>query len=266
MLQRNTLFSLPGAKTWIRLKKPSAVSQYWFGIWLSASVLPAASVRPNFPCGRRLPIINAIEVCRLAGLSGWLVLSVLVPFANLFVPLYVALKLSQRFGTSDVFGVALGLTGFLLLPWLGFGPREIQSPSVSVDSRAEPTSSEATAPIMPLVAVIQRDEETDEQLRRRESRTRMIVLSAAYGCGLLSLPGLLIVGMMAFGGATQDQVARAGAVAITTFAIPISLLVAMVGGWILHSRKKYTVATTLVLLPIANVVALVGSLVWVFAV
>lgn len=242
-----------------------ALIGWYFVVSIGAAGCLRKAARPVWKAF--VPVVNAIEICRLAGLSGWFVLCVFVPFANLFVPLYVALKLAQGFGTSDVFGIALGLSGFLLLPVLGFGRREIQCSDVAKpasDELIERIGCKATLPPM-LVATVIHDDDGINDKRRRESRTRMIVLSAAYGCGLLMVPGLLIVGTMAFGGATPDQVARAGAVAITTCLVPMSLLMALVGGWILHARKKYAVATALVLLPIVNVVGVVGSLVWVFA-
>ena len=208
-----------------------------------------------------VPVLNAVEVCRMAGLSGWLVMSVFVPIANLFVPFYVGMKLSQRFGASDATGILLGFSGFSLLPVFGLSrwqyqvaveDHQIASTSLLSDARSPYASSQS------LISEKPKDQ-------HQESRTRMIVLSLFYGFGLLCIPGALIVGTMAFGGATQAQVDDAGPVVGLLCLTPVSLLTALIGGWILHSRRRYSAATSLVALPVLNALAAFAGFIWVLA-
>ena len=206
-----------------------------------------------------VPIINAIELCRLAGLSGWLVLSCFVPIANLFVPIYVALKVAQRFGASDLVGIALGLSGFTLLPILGHNRWQYQSDerfSRSTASTNKFSDVNTVSAGQPPIRIESNDE-------RRASRIRMIVLTLFYSFSLLCIPGMMIIGAMAFGGATPAQVEQAGPVVGLFCLTPLSLLIALVGGWILHAREEYRAATSLVALPLLNALGVFFGFIWV---
>ena len=49
-----------------------------------------------------VPVLNAVELCHVAGLSGWFVLSVFVPIVNLFVPVYVAFETGRTFRSIGI--------------------------------------------------------------------------------------------------------------------------------------------------------------------
>ena len=211
-----------------------------------------------------IPVVNAVQVCRLAGLSGAWVLAVFVPILNLFGPLYVVMKLSRRFGHSEFRGVVVWLSGFTLLPILAVGADDTRLPLPDTSDVANPVQHRTASPFAPpgtAAAVQQRPADT----QHRNSRLRMIALSCFYGFGLLCVPGLLIIGTMSFGGATQKQVDDAGLVAGLMCLTPVSLLIAFAGGWILHARQCYSAASLLVALPILNGIAVCAGFVWVFS-
>ena len=228
---------------------------------IGAAVCFRKAGRPVFKAF--IPVLNAVEFCRLAGLSGAWVLAVFVPMLNLFAPLYIAMKLAQRFGHSEFLGVVVWLSGFTLLPVLalmssGYQPQPAATSAVEYAVESHTTSPYAT----PRITTVS---PSPTDAKHRSSRIRMIALSCFYGFGLLCVPGLMIVGTMAFGGATQQQIDNAGLVAGLFCLTPISLLVALIGGWILHARRKYSAASSLVALPIMNALAVCVSFVWVLS-
>ena len=191
-----------------------------------------------------VPVVNAVDTCRIAGVSGWWLAAVFVPLLNLVAALYVGLKLTSRFGRSDMFGVALVLSGFTLLPVLGFGRSAY---------RAGPDAA------LPLSAAELQHAGPKEVSGQRESRIRMIVLSVVYGVALLCIPGLLIVGTMAFAGITSAQ-KPAAELSIAILALtPISLLIALIGGWFLHRQHHYRTAVSLVVLPLLNIAGAIAG-------
>ncbi|PRA82491.1 hypothetical protein CQ045_05155 [Microbacterium sp. MYb66] len=69
-----------------------------------------------------IPIVNAIFLLRIAGMSGWWVLLYLVPIANVVLAIVVAVKVGARFGKGGVFSFFLlfvfSFVGYFIL---GFG-------------------------------------------------------------------------------------------------------------------------------------------------
>ena len=69
-----------------------------------------------------IPIVNAIFLLRIAGMSGWWVLLYLVPIANIVLAIIVAIKVGDRFGKGGVFSFFLlfvfSFIGYFIL---GFG-------------------------------------------------------------------------------------------------------------------------------------------------
>ena len=214
-----------------------------------------------------VPVLNGIQLLRLVGLSGWWALAVFVPIANLLLPFYMGLKLAQRFNASDGMGVLLGFSGLSLLPLLALDRWpylvQLESPEEFDDLEFIDCDSHKASPYdAPRYASASQVESSSAV---RSSRIRMIVLSIFYGFGLLCIPGLMIIGTMAFGGATQQQIDNAGLVAGLFCLTPISLLIALIGGWILHVRRRYAAASSLVVLPILNGLAVCASFVWVLS-
>lgn len=63
-----------------------------------------------------IPIVNAIFLLRIAGMSGWWVLLYLVPIANVILAIVVAVKVGDRFGKGGVFSFFL----LFLIPFIGY--------------------------------------------------------------------------------------------------------------------------------------------------
>ena len=160
---------------------------------------------------------------------------------NLAVTIYVALKFAQRFEAPDSLGVALGLTGFGLLPAIGLGKYEYLP--------MRPANTGSPPNVQGTVTTEERPPDHD-----RERRTVMIFLSIMYGLALLSVPGFLVIGTMAFAGTSPNQ--RFGAtVSITSILLsPVSIIIALAGGWVLHKRGHQKLAVSLAILPMLHVV------------
>ena len=110
---------------------------------------------------------------------------------------------------------------------------------------------------------------TQRVLPLYETRSRqvclvlMIVLTVSYVLSLICFPGLMVVGVMALGGATPDQVEQAQVIFVFFLALPVSLLLALVGGWIFFAMKWYWTAPSMAILPILNIFAVAAAIVWV---
>lgn len=63
-----------------------------------------------------IPIVNAIFLLRIAGMSGWWVLLYLVPLANVILAIVVAVKVGDRFGKGGAFSFFL----LFLIPFIGY--------------------------------------------------------------------------------------------------------------------------------------------------
>ncbi|UPL14863.1 DUF5684 domain-containing protein [Microbacterium galbinum] len=63
-----------------------------------------------------IPIVNAIFLLRIAGMSGWWVLLYLVPIANVILAIVVAVKVGDRFGKGGAFSFFL----LFLIPFIGY--------------------------------------------------------------------------------------------------------------------------------------------------
>lgn len=220
--------------------------------WALAVIVGTAGVlrKAGRPMWRALiPGLNAYELCKTAGVSGWWVLTIFVPGANIAACFYVAIRLAERFGASDHTGIALGVTGFGLLPLLAFGSSElINVPGKRLDQPTLRTTAGSKTVL------------TAGGDQRRSAKVRMIVLSMVYGLCLICVPGLVIIGAMAFDGVSQITPPMEVLLALAALA-PISLVVALIGGWVLYHRQQYRWAIGLSALPILNAVALIAGFV-----
>lgn len=79
-----------------------------------------------------IPLYNIFVLCRVAGLSGWLVLLFFIPVANLLTWIYVAHRLAQSFGKGIGHTLGLIFLGALFLPLLGWGEARYQRPTGAV--------------------------------------------------------------------------------------------------------------------------------------
>ena len=71
-----------------------------------------------------LPVMNALGLIRSAAEPNMLIWFLLIPVVNLFVLVYLILKLAQRFKKGWIFGLGLLLLPFVFFPVLGFGDSE----------------------------------------------------------------------------------------------------------------------------------------------
>lgn len=190
-----------------------------------------------------VPFLNGYQLCRVAGISPTWLLAIFVPLLNLGFMLYLGIRLSRRFGYGDWFGVALGFSGFGLLPIVGFSNRAPQS-----DLDIERSLSLDT-----LDAV-----EADQRRTRRSAFVALLVLTMLQLVCLLCVPGLLIVGVMAFDGASSITGPMELSIGLAML-IPVSLLAALAAQWSLYAVKRYKLALGMTAIPILNVTALFCS-------
>ncbi|MEM6474278.1 MAG: DUF5684 domain-containing protein [Planctomycetota bacterium] len=195
-----------------------------------------------------IPILNGYQLCRTAGVHGGLMLAVFIPLANLAFVLYVGLRLSQRFGYPDWFGVALGFSGLGLLPVVAFCSREVTMDTrIGQNQRSLPT--EAAAP--------------DDVRSRRSAFVILLVLSMVQLVCLLCVPGLMIVGAMALGGVGTITPAMEFSILIAAL-LPVTVLGALVGQWIGYSTRRYKLAMSMSAVPLLNLLVFIASVPLVF--
>lgn len=68
-----------------------------------------------------VPIYNIIVMFQIAGLSPWLVLLMVIPFANFVLGIVVIFRTAKAFGKGVGFGFGLLFLGFIFYPILAFG-------------------------------------------------------------------------------------------------------------------------------------------------
>lgn len=106
---------------WAAVTVPGAVIGWW-GVFEKAGL-------PGW--GALVPLYNVyllvVGVARLSRV--WFVLC-LVPIIQIIPVFLVNIEVAKRFGRSEAFGIGLSLIGFILYPWLGFGPARYRSETV----------------------------------------------------------------------------------------------------------------------------------------
>ena len=97
-------------------------------IYLAVIVLMVASLwkiftkagKPGWAC--IVPIYNILVILEIAGKPAWwIVLWLLVPVANIIVPIIAWVEVAKRFGKSTGFAVGLILLPIIFMPILGLG-------------------------------------------------------------------------------------------------------------------------------------------------
>ena len=73
-----------------------------------------------------VPIYNVIVLLEIAGKPLWWVILFFIPIVNIIMAVLVCIAVAKSFGKSDLFGVGLGLLGFIFFPILGFGDAQYQ--------------------------------------------------------------------------------------------------------------------------------------------
>jgi hypothetical protein len=73
-----------------------------------------------------VPIYNVIVLLEIAGKPLWWVILFFIPIVNIIMAVLVCIAVAKNFGKSDLFGVGLGLLGFIFFPILGFGDAQYQ--------------------------------------------------------------------------------------------------------------------------------------------
>ena len=78
-----------------------------------------------------IPFYNIYILLKIAGKPGWWLILLLIPYVNIAVWLFVAIKLAKAFGKSVAFGIiGLWLFNFVGFPILGFGDAKYTAPKV----------------------------------------------------------------------------------------------------------------------------------------
>lgn len=68
-----------------------------------------------------IPIYNLVVMCRVAGKSGWWVLTFIIPVVGTFVYLYINYLIAKNFGIGTVGGILFALFAPLSYVVTGFG-------------------------------------------------------------------------------------------------------------------------------------------------
>lgn len=76
-----------------------------------------------------VPIYNIIVLLQIAGKPLWWIVLFFIPVVNLVMCVLVGIAVAKNFGKSDLFGVGLGLLGFIFYPVLGFSDAQYQGAS-----------------------------------------------------------------------------------------------------------------------------------------
>lgn len=67
-----------------------------------------------------IPIYNLVILFKIAGISPWCILLMLVPLANIYIVFKLYIELAHRFGKSTGFGVATVFFSVICLPIMAF--------------------------------------------------------------------------------------------------------------------------------------------------
>ena len=73
-----------------------------------------------------IPIYNVIVLLQIINKPLWWIILFFIPVVNLIAAILVGLAVAKSFGKSDLFGVGLGLLGFIFYPVLGFSDAQYQ--------------------------------------------------------------------------------------------------------------------------------------------
>ena len=73
-----------------------------------------------------VPIYNIIVWLEIVGKPIWWIVLLFIPFVNFVVLILLGIALAEKFGKSTLFGVGIGLLGFIFIPILGFGDARYQ--------------------------------------------------------------------------------------------------------------------------------------------
>lgn len=76
-----------------------------------------------------IPIYNFVVLCRICGLSGWFVLLLLIPIANLVFVIVLSAKLAKAFGKGTGYVIGLIFLGFAFLPALALDDSRYLGPT-----------------------------------------------------------------------------------------------------------------------------------------
>ncbi len=188
-----------------------------------------------------IPIVNFVELCRLAGISGWWVAAVIVPGLNFIAAVFLSIRLTQRFGMSDFFGVCLGLSGFLLLPVLGFNSKHYHPRST--------------------IKITKASENLAATGEKESKRSLLIAVSIFYGLIILSSPGLLIIGAMAFDAPGSNQNPGLWVAVVSVLSAPVTILIVLITSWTLYAKQRYQASIHMLLLPLLHIIGFIIGIV-----
>ena len=73
-----------------------------------------------------IPIFNIYQMFKIAGMSGWMMLLMFIPIANIIVSILFAINLAKAFGKGGGFAVGLIFLSFIFMLILGFGSAQYQ--------------------------------------------------------------------------------------------------------------------------------------------
>jgi uncharacterized protein DUF5684 len=92
-----------------------------FAIFMAASLWKVYSKAGEPGWASIVPIYNVIVLLKIAGRPMWWLLLLIVPVANVIVPIILNFDLARKFGKGAGFGFGLLLFPVICFPILGFG-------------------------------------------------------------------------------------------------------------------------------------------------
>ena len=77
-----------------------------------------------------IPIVNTVVLLQISGYSGWTIFLLMIPFVNIIFAIFFSLRLAEKFGKSQVFGL-VALFFFTIIGYfiLGYGDATYQDDS-----------------------------------------------------------------------------------------------------------------------------------------
>ena len=67
-----------------------------------------------------VPIYNMVVYVRIAGLEWWWVILMFIPLVNVFVGVFLSIRVAELFGKGTSFGIGMALLPWIFIPILAF--------------------------------------------------------------------------------------------------------------------------------------------------
>jgi hypothetical protein len=75
-----------------------------------------------------IPIYNIYVLLEIVGRPWWWLILFIIPCVNFVIAIIVGIDLAKCFGKDTLYGIGLGLLGFIFFPLLGFSDAQYRGP------------------------------------------------------------------------------------------------------------------------------------------